>query len=952
MYPTVTALLVSHDGARWLPAVLDAVAAQTVTPTRFVAVDTGSTDGSVELVRGRVEQLHELPARTGYGEAIAAALGSLPDPQGDEWVWLLHDDSAPTPDALEALLAAAVSHPDADLLGAKLREWPSLRRLLEVGVTIGPTGRRETGLERGEYDQGQHDEVREVLAVNTAGMLVRRSVLEKLGLDRALPVLGADLDLGWRAARAGHRTRVVPDAVVFHVEASHRGVRTTALTGGRPRRAERAAALFTLLANGPAGWLPLRVVRLVLGVLLRALGFLLVRAPGEAWDEVVALLSVLGRPWRILSARRRRRATAVRSHREVRHLLAPFWLPYRHGLDFVSDLATAVAHQAGDMTAARRAARGVAATEAGPVPDEAENLPEDNGLVARTLRSRLVWVSAALVLAALVAARDLVGSGALAGGALLPPPGSALDWWRLHLSATHDLGTGSTAAAAPYVLPLAVLGTVLLGKAWLALDLLLLLSVPVAALGARRFLLRLGCWRPAALWGGVAYGLLPVLGGAVQEGRLGTVGAALVLPWLAHAALFLAPDRSPDRRRRAAWRSALLLALLAAFAPLALPVAVVLVLVLVVAVRVRDGAWPGAGWLGPVLLPAPVALLLLLPWTATVWTHQGAAAWLFEAGLPAPDLTEAVTRTDVLLLRAGSEGAPWWALAGLVVAALGALARPDTRRRVVAAWAVLVVGLLTAGLLSGVATAPATSSVQQPVWLGVPLLLAGAAAVCAVAVAGTGIRGRLAGRSFGWRQPLGAAVVVMALVTPLLGLGWWVATGSGDPLVRRQATSIPAYMAEAASAEPAAGVLVVRGDRAGGFTHVLVRGPGLRLGEEGVLPTVAAQQPLTELVGSLVTAPEPADAQALADLGIGYVYAPPPVDGQVSGNLDALSGLTTASATRAEARAWQVRVEPAEEAGATATGLAASLHPWLLGAQGLLLLVAVVAAAPTREVRR
>ena len=30
--------------------------------------------------------------------------------------------------------------------------------------------------------------------------------------------------------------------------------------------------------------------------------------------------------------------------------------------------------------------------------------------------------------------------------------------------------------------------------------------------------------------------LLPVLGGAVQEGRLGTVGAAVVLPWTARNA--------------------------------------------------------------------------------------------------------------------------------------------------------------------------------------------------------------------------------------------------------------------------------------------------------------------------------------------------------------------------------------------------------------------------------
>ena len=80
-------------------------------------------------------------------------------------------------------------------------------------------------------------------------------------------------------------------------------------------------------------------------------------------------------------------------------------------------------------------------------------------------------------------------------------------------------------------------------------------AVPVAAYGGFRFLRRVTGSRPAALWGGVAYGLLPVLTGAVQQGRLGTVAASLVLPWLAHAALFLAPGETQDRRVRAAWRT-------------------------------------------------------------------------------------------------------------------------------------------------------------------------------------------------------------------------------------------------------------------------------------------------------------------------------------------------------------------------------------------------------------
>ena len=130
-------------------------------------------------------------------------------------------------------------------------------------------------------------------------------------------------------------------------------------------------------------------------------------------------------------------------------------------------------------------------------------------------------------------------------------------WWRVYLESWHTVGTGSAAPAAPYLLPLALAGTLLLGKAWLVVDLIFFLVVPLSAWAAFRFFRAIGGARLPALWGAVAYGLLPVLGGAVNEGRLGTVVAALLLPWLAHSALFLTPQHSTDRRWRAAWRTAL-----------------------------------------------------------------------------------------------------------------------------------------------------------------------------------------------------------------------------------------------------------------------------------------------------------------------------------------------------------------------------------------------------------
>ncbi|HEX6877695.1 MAG TPA: glycosyltransferase family 2 protein, partial [Nocardioidaceae bacterium] len=541
----VTALLVSHNGARWLPAVLEGLGAQTRRPDRVLAVDTGSGDASVDLLTAHLgaHSVVGAPARTSYPDAVSLGLEHLPrfeattparhgagsalthDTLDDtEWIWLLHDDSRPAPDALERLLEVAQANPSVSILGPKHREWPSLRRLLEVGITMSGTGRRETGLERGEYDQGQHDRLHEVLAVGSAGMLIRRDVLDELGgFDRRLPMFGNDLDLGWRAARAGHTTMVVPDAVVFHVEAASRGVRRTPLTGSH-RKAERQSALYTLLVNCAPLALPFLLVRLFLGSLIRALGLLLVRAPRESLDELAALAATYLRPHRIIAGRVARRRTSTLSAREVRHLLAPPWLPYRHGLDFVSDLALAVVNQASDVSAARRASRAVE-SETGPVPDEAENLTADTGLMARLLSSPTAGFFAVLVVLALVGARGLLGSGFLSGGALLPAPASASSWWALYVERWHDVAVGSEVSAAPYLLPLAVVGTLLFGKAWLVTDLLFLLAVPLAAWGAFRFLRTLtgSAWAP--LWGGLAYGLFPVLSGAVNQGRLGTVAA-------------------------------------------------------------------------------------------------------------------------------------------------------------------------------------------------------------------------------------------------------------------------------------------------------------------------------------------------------------------------------------------------------------------------------------------
>ncbi len=531
-------VLVSHDGARWLTDVLAAIASQTRPADALVAVDTGSTDDTVAILQDRLEHavVLRLPADAGFGAAVASGAAHLSktaattDQPTDragrtDWLWILHDDSAPAPDALGRLLEQAAD--DVALIGPKSLEWPQPRRLLEVGVTLTGTGRRETGLEQGERDQGQHDRPRDVLAVGSAGMLVRRDVWDQLGgFEPSFRLYGEDLDLGWRVARAGWRTRVAPAAVVFHVAAAERGLRTSRAVRGRARFARRRSSLITLLANAGTPGFCWQLGRLLVGSLLRALALLLAKAPGEAAAELRALGSVYGRLGEVLAARRRRRATAVVPARSVRHLLPSPWLPYRHGLDALAGAGAAFVHSIRSSAGVRRAV-----AETGPVADEAEDLPSGPGLSSRLRAHPWAGTVVLLLVLSVWSARHLLGGGQLSGGALLPAPDGVGGWLHLAFDPWHPVGLGSDRPAAPYVLFLALSGALTLGQPWLLVDLLVLGAPLLAALSAHRLARRLFGSERIRIWWSATYGLLPVASVRWPVDASGPSSARWCCPW-------------------------------------------------------------------------------------------------------------------------------------------------------------------------------------------------------------------------------------------------------------------------------------------------------------------------------------------------------------------------------------------------------------------------------------
>lgn len=181
----------------------------------------------------------------------------------------------------------------------------------------------------------------------------------------------------------------------------------------------------------------------------------------------------------------------------------------------------------------------------------------------------------ALAVVTLIAERGLIGGARLGGGALVPVTGGSSDLWDLYLEGYHQAGLGSDAWAPPYVAVLAALSSVLFGKVWLAVSVLLLGSVPLAGFSAYVATRSMIPGRWTRIWLASSYALLPVATGAVAAGRLGTAVVFVLLPL--YAALATTLLSGEDRRaRRAAWGLGLLLAVGTAFAPLVYPLTLVL----------------------------------------------------------------------------------------------------------------------------------------------------------------------------------------------------------------------------------------------------------------------------------------------------------------------------------------------------------------------------------------
>lgn len=219
--PHVTIVILNWNRKADTLECLDSLARTDYPSFSIVVVDNGSTDGSPETIEqwGRehlplalIRNAENRGFVRGSNQGMRHALSTNTD-----YVFLLNNDTVVEPDALSLLVAATERSGDVGMAGPKIYQHGKGRVLDSAGTRAIPWLAQGFLLGHGEVDHGQYDNPGDLPYVTGTALLVKRAVLEKVGLmDEDYFCYFEDFDWGVKAREAGYRLILEPRAIVHH----------------------------------------------------------------------------------------------------------------------------------------------------------------------------------------------------------------------------------------------------------------------------------------------------------------------------------------------------------------------------------------------------------------------------------------------------------------------------------------------------------------------------------------------------------------------------------------------------------------------------------------------------------------------------------------------------------------------------------------------------------------
>ncbi|HEX5404346.1 MAG TPA: glycosyltransferase family 2 protein [Pseudonocardiaceae bacterium] len=193
----------------------------------ILVTDNGSSDGAADVAEDLLGSaaVRRLGRNTGFGHAVNRTVERA---RGD-YVLLLNPDARPAPGAIDALLEHLRSRPADGIVGGRtvdptghLEPRSCFGRITAWSMTCWALGlssvaRHNRWLAPESLGTWQRDSVRHVDVISGGLLLTTMATWEQLGgFDETYLIYGEDQDLCLRAAAAGFRPSITPDAEVMH----------------------------------------------------------------------------------------------------------------------------------------------------------------------------------------------------------------------------------------------------------------------------------------------------------------------------------------------------------------------------------------------------------------------------------------------------------------------------------------------------------------------------------------------------------------------------------------------------------------------------------------------------------------------------------------------------------------------------------------------------------------
>ena len=187
----------------------------------IIIVDNASSDHSCEFIASTYPEVVLVRAKKNLGFASGCNLG-IKNSSG-EYIVLLNNDTVVDSNWLKELVAVADASEEIAIVGSKLLFMYTPNTIQNAMSFL--TDKGDGGdIGANQPDEGQHDAIREGMAVCGASMLIKRTIIEAIGgLDEDFFAYYEDLDLCYRARLYGKKIVFAPKSVVYHIHSATSG---------------------------------------------------------------------------------------------------------------------------------------------------------------------------------------------------------------------------------------------------------------------------------------------------------------------------------------------------------------------------------------------------------------------------------------------------------------------------------------------------------------------------------------------------------------------------------------------------------------------------------------------------------------------------------------------------------------------------------------------------------